>query len=174
MNPHSFLRSSSSHFRAWSVLRIIERLSSTLFASVRCLNHYHYHRRHHRHHYHYHHHHHNQRQQQHNYHHCHQHHHHEHDLISTTPLIIEQVVLRYFHLTTFFWMFLEGWFLQSFNSNINNIISINSNYLSNLGLYLFLQVQLPLSLATVKHLHFLVIGWGGCPVQPTLSNINTR
>ena len=173
MNPHSFLRSSSSHFRAWSVLRIIERLSSTLFASVRCLNHYRDHRRHHcnhhqlRHHY-------NQRQQQHNYHHCHQHHHHEHDLISTTPLIIEQVVLRYFHLTTFFWMFLEGWFLQSFNSNINNIISINSNYLSNLGLYLFLQVQLPLSLATVKHLHFLVIGWGGCPVQPTLSNINTR
>jgi len=49
-----------------------------------------------------------------------------------------QVVLRYFHLTTFFWMFLEG-------------------------LYLFLQVQLPLSLATVKHLHFLVIGWG-CPL----------
>ena len=52
---------------------------------------------------------------------------------------------------------------KSFYSNINNIISINSNYLSNLGLYLFLQVQLPLSLATVKHLHFLVIGWGGCP-----------
>jgi len=49
-----------------------------------------------------------------------------------------QVVLRYFHLTTFFWMFLEG-------------------------LYLFLQVQLPLSLATVKHIHFLIIGWG-CPL----------
>ena len=31
-----------------------------------------------------------------------------------------------------------------------------------LGLYLFLQVQLPLSLATIRHLHFLIIGWG-CP-----------
>ena len=28
------------------------------------------------------------------------------------------------------------------------------------GLYLFLQVQIPLSLAMVRHLHFLVIGWG--------------
>jgi len=51
---------------------------------------------------------------------------------------VSQVVLRYFHLTTFFWMFLEG-------------------------LYLFLQVQLPLSLATVRHMHFLIIGWG-CPL----------
>jgi len=49
-----------------------------------------------------------------------------------------QIVLRYFHLTTFFWMFLEG-------------------------LYLFLQVQLPLTLASIKHLHFVVIGWG-CPL----------
>lgn len=48
---------------------------------------------------------------------------------------ISQVILRYFHLTTFFWMFLEG-------------------------LYLLLQVQLPLSLAVFNHLHCLLIGWG--------------
>lgn len=46
-----------------------------------------------------------------------------------------QVILRYFHLTSFFWMFLEG-------------------------LYLFLQVQLPLSLMVFKHFHCLLIGWG--------------
>jgi hypothetical protein len=28
------------------------------------------------------------------------------------------------------------------------------------GLYLFLQVQLPLSLANIKHKHFLLFGWG--------------
>ncbi|XP_023329104.1 diuretic hormone receptor isoform X2 [Eurytemora carolleeae] len=44
-------------------------------------------------------------------------------------------LLSYFHLTTFFWMFLEG-------------------------LYLFLQVQVPLSLANIKHKHFLLFGWG--------------
>jgi len=49
-----------------------------------------------------------------------------------------QVVLRYFHLASFFWMFLEG-------------------------LFLFLQVQLPLSLATIKHIHFALFGWG-CPI----------
>jgi len=48
---------------------------------------------------------------------------------------LSQVVLRYFHLTTFFWMFLEG-------------------------LYLFLQVQFPLSLATIRHRHFILFGWG--------------
>jgi len=50
-------------------------------------------------------------------------------------LCVSQLILRYFHLTTFFWMFLEG-------------------------LYLFLQVQLPLSLAIVKFSHFLISGWG--------------
>ncbi len=28
------------------------------------------------------------------------------------------------------------------------------------GVYLFLQVQLPLSLANIKHKHFLLFGWG--------------
>ena len=49
-------------------------------------------------------------------------------------LCVTQVLLRYFHLTTFYWMFLEG-------------------------LYLFLQVQIPLSLATVRYIHFTIIGW---------------
>jgi len=48
---------------------------------------------------------------------------------------INQVILRYFHLATFFWMFLEG-------------------------LYLFLQVQIPFSLVVFKHVHCLLIGWG--------------
>jgi len=46
------------------------------------------------------------------------------------------VITFFFHLTCFYWMFLEG-------------------------LYLFLQVQFPLSLVSIKYAHFLVVGWGG-------------
>lgn len=46
------------------------------------------------------------------------------------------VLTFFFHLTCFYWMFLEGF-------------------------YLFLQVQFPLSLVAIKHKHFLAFGWGG-------------
>lgn len=44
------------------------------------------------------------------------------------------VLVRYFYLTTFFWMFVEG-------------------------LYLFLQVKFPLNVDVVKLRHYLLIGW---------------
>jgi len=46
------------------------------------------------------------------------------------------VVTFFFHLTCFYWMFLEG-------------------------LYLFLQVQFPLSLVSIKYKHFIMFGCGG-------------
>jgi len=53
------------------------------------------------------------------------------------PLLCATFALTYFfHLTSFYWMFLEG-------------------------LYLFLQVQYPLSLVSIKYKHFLIFGWGG-------------
>ena len=36
----------------------------------------------------------------------------------------------------------------------------DKNSITILGLYLFLQVHIPLSLATIKHKHFAVFGWG--------------
>ena len=62
------------------------------------------------------------------------------------------VLLRYFHLTTFFWMFLEG-------KKTNSILCRVAVFIY-LGFYLLLQVQLPLSLATFRLCHFLLFGWG--------------
>ena len=45
-----------------------------------------------------------------------------------------------------------------FYSRIFNL-NLNTSFLIS-GLYLFLQVQLPLSLATIKHTHFVLFGWG--------------
>ena len=60
-----------------------------------------------------------------------------------SPLLCTTFTLTYFfHLTSFYWMFLEG-------------------------SYLFLQVQYPLSLVSIKYKHFLVLGWGG-PILNTL------
>ena len=39
------------------------------------------------------------------------------------------------------------------------------------GLYLFLQVQLPLSLATIRHIHFAGFGWGEKIIQQLLAII---
>jgi len=55
------------------------------------------------------------------------------DMISV--YCISWLVIRLFHLTSFVWMFLEG-------------------------LYLYLQVQFPLSLTSVRYRHFTIIGWG--------------
>ena len=59
------------------------------------------------------------------------------DPLSTLSIIncILHVLLRYFHLTNFFWMFVEG-------------------------LYLFLQVQASFSVASLKLRHCVSIGWG--------------
>merc|ERR1719270_531796 len=54
--------------------------------------------------------------------------------LSTVNCILV-VLLRYFHLTNFFWMFVEG-------------------------LYLFLQVQASFSVARLKLRHCVSIGWG--------------
>merc|ERR550517_927188 len=52
------------------------------------------------------------------------------------PLLCTTFTLTYFfHLTSFYWMFLEGF-------------------------YLFLQVQFPLSLVSIKYKHFLLFGLG--------------
>jgi len=59
------------------------------------------------------------------------------------PLLCTTFTLTYFfHLTSFYWMFLEGF-------------------------YLFLQVQFPLSLTWIKYKHFLFFGLGG-PIANTL------
>eukprot|EP00090_Calanus_glacialis_P008808 TRINITY_DN17144_c0_g1_i1.p1 TRINITY_DN17144_c0_g1~~TRINITY_DN17144_c0_g1_i1.p1 ORF type:complete len:483 (-),score=95.59 TRINITY_DN17144_c0_g1_i1:231-1679(-) len=52
-----------------------------------------------------------------------------------TLYCVSWVATRLFHLTSFFWMFIEG-------------------------LYLFLQVQFPLSLTAIRYKHFTIFGWG--------------
>merc|ERR550519_623208 len=61
--------------------------------------------------------------------------------LSTINCILH-VLLRYLHLTNFFWMFVEG-------------------------LYLFLQVQASLSVVIFKQQHCVSIGWG-VPILLTL------
>ena len=79
-------------------------------------------------------------------------------LLFTVLFSISHVFLRYFHLSTFFWMFLEGKYIFNiyFVGPITNIIK----YISPSGLYLFLQVQMPLTLANFKYLYCILIGWG--------------
>ena len=50
--------------------------------------------------------------------------------------------------------------MYSGQCTLYNVHHCTSVHLRSPGLYLFLQVQLPLSLATVRHIHFLLIGWG--------------
>ena len=64
---------------------------------------------------------------------------------------ILHVLLRYFHLTNFFWMFVEG------------KPKLFQNYLQKYllpGLYLFLQVAASLSAGRLKLRHAVCIGWG--------------
>ena len=60
------------------------------------------------------------------------------------------VLTSFFHLTSFYWMFLEG---KLHSSVIHVVFAVP-------GLYLFLQVQFPLSLTSIKYKHFLIFGWG--------------
>ena len=50
-------------------------------------------------------------------------------------------------------------FFAVFCFNREFSLNLNTSFLIS-GLYLFLQVQLPLSLATIKHTHFVLFGWG--------------
>ena len=79
-------------------------------------------------------------------------------LLFTVLFSISHVFLRYFHLSTFFWMFLEGKYIFNiyFVGPITNIIK----WIVSSGLYLFLQVQMPLTLANFKYLYCILIGWG--------------
>ena len=72
--------------------------------------------------------------------------------ISTINCILH-VLLRYFHLTNFFWMFVEG--LPKCN-----LLTLT---LPGAGLYLFLQVQASLSVGHLKLRHSVCIGWGEYP-----------
>ena len=73
------------------------------------------------------------------------------DTLSTLSTIncILHVLLRYFHLTNFFWMFVEGTSSTLALSNLNWT-----------GLYLFLQVQASFSVGSLKLRHCAFIGWG--------------
>ena len=65
------------------------------------------------------------------------------------------LVIRLFHLTSFVWMFLEG------RRRLTKFEKTSSKYNDAFtGLYLFLQVQFPLSLTSVRYKHFTIIGWG--------------
>lgn len=58
-----------------------------------------------------------------------------HTDLFTSIICLLHVLTSFFHITKFYWMFIEGF-------------------------YLFLQVQFPLSLASIKYKHFLIFGWG--------------
>ena len=60
------------------------------------------------------------------------------------------VATRLFHLTSFYWMFIEG----------RNVFSINELLRFVAGFYLFLRVQFPLSLTEIRYKHFTIFGWG--------------
>ena len=65
------------------------------------------------------------------------------------------VLTSFFHLASFYWMGIEGEFILK-----TNPLLVKSLILFLAGFYLFLQVQFPLSLASIKYKHFLVLGWG--------------
>ena len=69
--------------------------------------------------------------------------------LSTINCILH-VLLRYFHLTNFFWMFVEGMLASTSTSST----------LTCQGLYLFLQVQASFSVGSLKLRHCVCIGWG--------------
>lgn len=58
----------------------------------------------------------------------------ETDMFTVVTCVLHLLTV-FFHITTFYWMFIEGF-------------------------YLFLQVQFPLSLASIKFKHFQIFGWG--------------
>ena len=64
------------------------------------------------------------------------------------------VLSSFFHLASFYWMGIEGRTLFRSLHDLMPFIFFLA------GFYLFLQVQFPLSLASIKYKHFLVLGWG--------------
>ena len=82
----------------------------------------------------------------------------KHSLVIIHTLCYLEIVIRYFHLTTFYWMFIEGGLGTVLGTA--QLARGAAFTLLLAGLYLFLQVQFPLSLATVKYVHFLLLGWG--------------
>ena len=81
------------------------------------------------------------------------------------PLLCTTFTLTYFfHLTSFYWMFLEGFylFLQVFWWGNIDIVSLNHLIMDDP-----LQVQFPLSLVSIKYKHFLIFGLG-VPLANTL------
>ena len=92
------------------------------------------------------------------------------DKISVLPVLqlniscISWVLTSFFHLTTFYWMFLEG------NFHIKSNIFTRFSYS---GLFLFIQVEHPLSLTFIKYGHFLLFGWGESAAFPYSHIVNT-
>ena len=92
------------------------------------------------------------------------------DKISVLPVLqlniscISWVLTSFFHLTTFYWMFLEG------NFHIKSNIFTRFSYS---GLFLFIQVEYPLSLTFIKYGHFLLFGWGESASFPYSHIVNT-
>ena len=75
------------------------------------------------------------------------------------PLLCTTFTLTYFfHLTSFYWMFLEGFYL---------FLQVNPHHTEDHELTLPFQVQFPLSLTWIKYKHFLFFGLGG-PIANTL------
>ena len=71
--------------------------------------------------------------------------------MNTDIFRIESPATWCFHLTNFYWVFLEG-------QTIIAIFTILQYFVA--GFNLFLQVQFPLSLTSIKYKHFLIFGWG--------------
>ena len=74
---------------------------------------------------------------------------------------ISWLVIRLFHLTSFVWMFLEG--RSQIEKVCKNFFELKlpcATCFHFAGFYLFLQVQFPLSLTSVRYKHFTIIGWG--------------
>jgi hypothetical protein len=64
------------------------------------------------------------------------------------------VLTSFFHLASFYWMGIEG------RTHLRSLHDLMTFIFFPAGFYLFLQVQFPLSLSSIKYKHFLVLGCG--------------
>ena len=86
---------------------------------------------------------------------------------SCTIHVLTSILMRYFHITAFFWMFVEGKMFECTNiyqgkyqyKFVHFNICLSYNIFS-IGLFLFLQVIAPLHVTMVKLRHYIIIGWG--------------
>ena len=74
------------------------------------------------------------------------------------------VITFFFHLTCFYWMFLEG---RIYCCKYLVLIIVSP------GLYLFLQVQFPLSLVSIKYKHFIMFGCGETDILIIMTTLLT-